>query len=114
MASSLARFVLLCAAVAVLVASFARGPVSTLLGVLAAALFPPALLLLAEREDARAPWWTGLLALSLVAGLSIAVFWRDSPVWAGLPSATWLTWLFAGMVPFAVIVFGWVLRRPGA
>jgi len=112
MAPSLARFILMGAAVAVLVACFVRGPLPTLLGVLATALFPPALLLLAERRDPRAHVWIGLLALSLVSGLLIAVFWRDSRVLVGLPLATWLTWLLAGVLPFFLIVFGWVLRKP--
>ena len=112
MAPSLARFILMGAAVAVLVACFARGPVPTLLGALATALFPPALLLLAERKESRAAVWIGLLALSLVCGLLIALFWHDSPAVAGLPLATWMTWLFAGLLPFLLIVFGWVVRRP--
>jgi hypothetical protein len=114
MASSLARFILLGAAVAFLIASFARGPVPTLLGALAAAAFPPALLLLTQHRDSRAPAWIGWLALSLASGLLIAVFWRDSPILAGLPLATWLTWLLAGALPFALIVFGLVFRRPEA
>ena len=85
-----------------------------MLGVLAAALFPPALLLLAEPRESRAAVWIGLLALSLVSGLLVALFWRDSPAIAGLPWATWLTWLLAGVVPFFLIVFGWVIRRPEA
>ena len=74
----------------------------------------PALLLLAEPRDSRAAVWIGLLALSLVSGLLVALFWRDSPAIAGLPWATWLTWLLAGVVPFFLIVFGWVIRRPEA
>ncbi len=114
LAPSLARFILLGAAVAVLVACFAHGPVPTLLGALATALFPPALLLMAERRDSRAPVWIGLLALSLVSGLLVALFWHDSPTFAGLPQATWLTWLLAGVLPFFLIVFGWVVRKPEA
>ena len=114
LAPSLARFILAGAAVAVLVACFARGPVPTLLGALAVALFPPALLLLVEQRDSRAAVWIGLLALSLVSGLLVALFWKDSPVFAGLPWATWLTWLLAGVLPFGLIVFGWVIRRPEA
>ena len=110
MAPTLARFILMGAAVAVLVACFARGPVSTLLGALATALFPPALLLLAERKDATVPVWIGLLAVSLVAGFLVALFWRDSPAFAGLPLATWLAWLLLGALPFLLIVFGLVLR----
>ena len=114
MAPSLARFILMGAALAALVACFARGPLSTLLGALAAALFPPALLLLAERRESAFPVWIGLLAVSLVSGLLIAVFWRGSPAFAGLPLATWLTWLFLGVMPFFLIVFGLVVRKPAA
>ena len=101
-------------AVAVLVACFARGPVSTLLAALGTALFPPALLLLAERRESPFPLWIGALAGSLVSGLMIAALWRDSPSFMGLPLATWLTWLFAGALPFVLIVFGLVVRRPDA
>ena len=114
MAPSLARLILMGAALAALVACFARGPLSTLLGVLAAAPFPPALLLLAERRAPAFPVWIGLLALSLVSGLLIAVFWRGSPVFVGLPLATWLTWLLLGGMPFFLIVFGLVVRKPAA
>ncbi len=102
------------AALAALVACFARGPLSTLLGALAAALFPPALLLLAERRGSTFPVWIGLLALSRVCGLLVALFWRGSPAFAGLPLATWLTWSFLGAMPFFLIVFGLVVRRPEA
>ncbi len=114
MAPSQARFILMGAALAALVACFARGPLSTLLGALAAALFPPALLLLAERGESAFPVWIGLLAVSLVSGLLVAVFWRGSPTFAGLPLATWLTWLLLGLMPFVLIVFGLVVKRPQA
>ncbi len=114
MAPSLARFILMGAALAALVACFARGPLSTLLGALAVALFPPALLLLAEQRGSKFPVWIGLLALSLVCGLLVALFWRGSPAFAGLPLATWLTWLLLGAMPFFLIVFGLVVRRSQA
>jgi len=110
----MARLILMGAALAALVACFARGPLSTLLGALAAGLFPPALLLLAERRGSAFPVWIGLLAVSLVSGLLVAMFWRGSPAFAGLPLATWLTGLLLGLMPFVLIVFGLVVRRSQA
>ncbi len=112
MAPNLARFILLGASIAVLAACLVEGSVSAVLGAAGTALFPPALFLLAEQDRSRIPLWIGLLAASLVAGLSIALLWRNSPAVAGLPAATWLTWLFAGALPFALIVVALVVRRP--
>jgi len=85
-----------------------------LLGALAVALFPPALLLLAEPRRTHIPVWIASLAGSLAAGLLVAVSWRDSPPFAGLPLATWLVWLFAAVLPFVLIVLGLVVRDPDA
>jgi hypothetical protein len=49
-----------------------------------------------------------------MAGLSVALFWRGSPVVQGLPLATWLTWLLLGAIPFVLVVFGVVVRRSDA
>jgi hypothetical protein len=114
MAPVLARLTLMVAAVAALLACFLQGAGATLLGVLAAGLFPAGLMLLAEDRESALPRWIALLAVSLMAGLSVALFWRGSPVVQGLPLATWLTWLLLGAIPFVLVVFGVVVRRSDA
>ena len=111
MAPVLARFILMVAAVAALGACFVHGTGSALLGVLAAGLFPAGLLLLTEGRGSAFPRWILALAVSLLAGLSVALFWRDSPAIHGLPLATWLAWALLGAIPFALVMFGVVVRR---
>lgn len=113
LAPALARFVLLGAGVATLVACFTDGGVARLCGALAVAGFPPALMLLAEPGD-RVPRWIVGLASSLAAGMAIAVLWSGSPFVAGLPLATWLTWILLGAFPFALVLYGIVLGDRGS
>jgi hypothetical protein len=106
---ALARYALLGAGIATLVACFVEGAPATFAGALAAALFPPALMLLPDR-DSRPPWWIVALAASLAAGMSVVMFWSGSVTVAGLPAATWVSGLLLGAVPFVLVLYGVVLR----
>jgi hypothetical protein len=109
MAPALARYALLGAGIATLVACFVEGAVATFLGALAAALFPPALMLL-PCGDSGPPPWIVALAASLAGGMSVVVFWSGSVSVAGLPAATWASWLLLGVVPLLLVLYGVVLR----
>ena len=113
MAPALARFVLAGAAVAILVASFSESRIAIWLGAFAVALFPAALMLLAQPRCERIEPWIVLLALSLAGGMVVTLAWPDSPIVAGLPTATWLAWLLLAVVPFVLVVFGIATREPG-
>ena len=111
-AAVLARYALLGAGIATLVACFVEGRAATLAGALAATLFPTALMLLPER-GARPPVWIVMFGLSLAVGLAIVVLWSGSAPVAGLPVATWWSWVLLGAVPFVLVLYGVVFRGEG-
>jgi hypothetical protein len=42
--------------------------------------------------------------------MSVVVFWSGSVSVAGLPAATWASWLLLGVVPLLLVLYGVVLR----
>ena len=109
MAAALARYALLGAGIAMLVACFVEGIVATFAGAIAAAVIPPALMLLPER-DSRPPAWIVCLAASLAAGMSVVLFWDGSAIVAGLPMASWTAWALLAAIPFVLVAYGVVFR----
>ena len=96
------------AALAILCGAFVDQRWATWAAALAIALLPGALFALAERG--RWAGWMIALTVSLILGMVLLL--HPLPGWsAGMPHATLTVWLFLGVIPFGLTIYGTVVRR---